>query len=94
MLYIIYAESANYCGYGQHFVVEAINEDDASAVAEQQIEEYFFDQDWDQLEEDYGPDFEGPHGSVVSVEEFGPDHESWKFYQDPTQAEFYIKVNF
>ena len=93
MLYLIYAESANYCGYGMHFVVEADCESDAHAAAEMSIEEYFYEQDSEECQEDYGDGFDGPYGSVVRIEEFGPEHGSWKFYQDPTQSEFYWKVN-
>ena len=91
MLYLIYAESANYCGYGMYFVVNADNESDAHAAAEMSVEEYFYEQDDEQCQED--GIFEGPYGSIVRIEEFGPEHEAWKHYQDPSQAEFYWKVN-
>jgi hypothetical protein len=95
MLYIVYAESANYCGYGQHFVVEANDEVEAQDFTEEAAEEYFCEQDRDQLEEDGWYDLDGMiFADIKSVEEFGPGHTSWEFYQDPSQAEFYIKVNF
>lgn len=95
MLYIIYAESANYCGYGQHFVVAADSEAQAEELALDACEDYFREQDEAQLEEDDWYDLDGMvFADIKSVEEFGPGHESWKFYQDPSQAEFYIKVNF
>ena len=52
----------------------------------------FFEQDEEQLVED-GLDTEGTFATITTIEEFGPEHDSWKFYQDPTQEEFYIKVN-
>jgi hypothetical protein len=92
MLYIIYAESANYCGYGQHFVVEA-NEVEAQELALDVIEDYFREQDESQLEEE-GHDLDGMmYSSIQTIELFDAEHDSWKFYQDPGQAEFYIKVN-
>lgn len=92
MLYLIYAESVNYCGYGQHFVTEALSEDHAKEKVEGAVEEYFFEQDQDQILEEYGPDYDECYGTIISVEPFDPTHESWKFYKDPTQSEFYIKV--
>jgi hypothetical protein len=90
MLYLIYAESANYAGYGQHFVVEAEAEEEAKELAEAEIEDYFYQQDQDQLEEE---DVEvHTYGSIVRVEEFGPGHDEWQYYLDPGQAQFYTKV--
>lgn len=94
MLYIIYAESANYCGYGQHFVVEADNEAQAEELAYGEIEDYFREQDESQLEEEgYGLDGI-VFGNIETTEPFDEAHDSWKYYKDPSQTEFYIKVNF
>jgi len=94
MLYIVYAESANYCGYGQHFVVEADDEVEAEDSVAEASEEYFCEQDRDQLEEE-DHDLEGmTFATTISVEPFDASHDSWKYYQDPSQAEFYIRVNF
>ena len=93
MLHIVYAESSNYCGYGQHFVVKNLETDpDAAVLLEEAIEEYFYEQDQEQLEED---EIEGsPFGCIITEEPFDEDHDSWVFYKDPSQAEFYIEVNF
>lgn len=93
MLYIIYAESANYACYGQHFVVDATSIYNASEQVLHAAEDYFFEQDEDQLIEDGYDEEEGPFADIKSIQPFGPEHEYWKFYQDPTQDEFYIKVN-
>jgi hypothetical protein len=96
MLYLVYAESANYAGYGQHFVVEAPNAGEVEALVSDDIEDYFYEQDSDQLKEELAEEeWEAidTYGSIERVEEFGPEHEQWKYYQDPTQAEFYWKVN-
>lgn len=93
MLYIVYAESANYAGYGQHFVVEADNESEAEELVLDATEDYFREQDESQLEEE-GHDMDGMmFATVQTVEEFNPEHDSWKYYKDPSQTEFYIKVN-
>jgi hypothetical protein len=93
MLYIVYAESANYCGYGQHFVVEANDEEDARELTLDVSEDYFREQDESQLEEEEY-DLDGMiYSNIQTVEEFNPEHDSWKYYKDPSQAEFYIKVN-
>ena len=93
MLYIVYAESANYCGYGQHFVVEAQDEEDARELTLDVSEDYFREQDESQLEEE-GYDLDGmTYSNIQTVEPFDAEHDSWKYYKDPSQAEFYIKVN-
>lgn len=92
MLYLVYCESAHYCGYGQHWVVDAIDEYDADYQVQPLADEYFFEQDEEQLVED-GLDTEGIYATVKTIEEFGPEHDSWKHYQDPKQEQFYIKVN-
>lgn len=95
MLYLIYAESANYAGYGLHFVVEAPNADAAHEIASPAVSDYFYEQDYDQLLEEYGEDADDMfYGSILSTEVFSPEHESWKYYIDPTQVDFYQKVNF
>jgi hypothetical protein len=94
MLYIIYCESANYCGYGQHFVVAADSEAQAEELALDACEDYFREQDESQLEEE-GYDLDGMmYSSIMTTEPFDAAHDSWKYYQDPGQTEFYIKVNF
>lgn len=93
MLYIVYAESANYCGYGQHFVVEAQDEEDARELTLDTAEEYFREQDESQLEEEEH-DLDGMiYSNIQTVEPFDVEHDSCKYYKDPSQAEFYIKVN-
>lgn len=91
MLYLVYAESYHYCGYGQHFVVEALSEEHATELCETAIDEYFYEQDGSQLEEEGIED--GPYGNVLTVEPFDSTHESWQYYQDPSQSEFYIEVS-
>ena len=91
MLYLVYAESANYAGYGQYFVVEAEDEQEAEVLAADAIEEFFYDQDDEQLQEEgEEPEF---YGSVGRIEEFSTEHEQWGYYTDPIQSLHYIKVN-
>jgi hypothetical protein len=94
MLYIIYAESANYCGYGQHFVVEADSETQAEELAYDTCEDYFREQDESQLEDDLFNLDGMVYSNIMTVEPFDAAHDSWKYYQDDSQAEFYIRVNF
>jgi hypothetical protein len=90
MLYIIYAESAQYCGYGQHFVVSAETKELAEALAEYTMQEYFYELYQEELEEDNIED-ECLY-SVQMIEEFHESHELWKYYQDPSQREFFTRV--
>ena len=93
MLFIVYAESANYAGYGQRFVVEASNTFEAEDLAQIAANDYFLEQDRDQLEEE-GVDLDDVLFSTIeTVEKFDENHECWQFYLDPSQEEFYYKVN-
>lgn len=93
MLYILYYESANYCGYGQHAVVRANNETEAELLADGPMEDYFYEQDQDQYLEDYGDDEGVTWANMRSCEELTPEHASWKYVVDPGQASFYDFVN-
>jgi hypothetical protein len=94
MLYIAYVESANYAGYGQHFVIKAETITEAETLLEAPAEDYFLEEDRDQLEEE-GVDLDTiTYASIRSLEEFNELHECWQFYLTPGQAEFYYKVNF
>lgn len=93
MLYLIYTESANYCGHVQHFVVEAPDEETARDLVADAAEEYWYEQDGDQYREEHDEDEDADFwADIKTCEEFGPGHESWQYYQDPGQAQFYIEV--
>lgn len=94
MLYLIYCESYHYCGYGQHFVVKADSEEMAEELVADAANEYFYEQDREQLEEEDLLFDTVDYFSIISVEPFDENHETWKFYKDPGQHEFYIEVNF
>jgi len=93
MLWLIYAESAHYCGHGQHFVVKAGSAEIAEDFAEGCMNDYFYEQDGDQLIED-DIDCDGCYYTVCSTELFDETHEHWGWYNDPDQSEFYVRVNF
>ena len=77
MLWLVYFESANYAGYGEHRLVEAETEDQARDIIEPIAEEYYWDEDHEQLEDD-GYDLDNCiFATITSVEEFTPDHEDW-----------------
>lgn len=84
MLFLVYAESANYVGYGEYFVVEAANSEDASDLVKPGAESYFYEQDYDQLLEDFGVDGANDmeYSSIVSVEEFNTEHPDWVYREE------------
>lgn len=90
MLWLIYAESATYTSYGQHFVVEAEDSWQAEALAESAIEEYFVEEDHDDIVAD-GLEVD-TYGTIINICEFDETHEQWEFYKDPSQSGFYIQV--
>lgn len=90
-LFILYCESAHYCGYGQHFVVEAPSEEEAEVLVESAADEYFCELYADEMDED--DLHEDISYTVCSVEPFHEGHDDWQFYKDYSQSQFYTKVN-
>lgn len=77
MLWLVYFESANYAGYGEHRLVEAETEDQARDIIEPIAEDFYMEEDRYQLEdEDYDID-NCNYACIKSVEEFTPEHEDW-----------------
>lgn len=84
MLWIVYFESNNYAGYGEHRLVEAETAEQAIELIEPVAEDLYMEEDRDQLEED-GYDLDDcVFASIVSVEPFNEDHEYWDF-RDSTE---------
>lgn len=81
MLYLLYAESLHYCGYGEHYVIEANSETDAIIKASDFIEDYFREQDYDQFLEENGVEAADSetYSTVLNVEVFDEMHDSWQF---------------
>lgn len=77
-LYLVYFESANYAGYGEHILVEAESEDAAREAVDPYANEFYYAEDAQQLEEEE-IDCEGFYATIVSVEEFNESHESWEY---------------
>lgn len=66
-LYVVYFESANYAGYGEHCLVWAESEDEArynEAVSEY-AEDYYRVQDAEQWFEEHGDDEEDSWASIM-----------------------------
>jgi hypothetical protein len=92
-MWIIYFESANYCGYGEYCIVNAETEDEARNIAEPYAESHYYDEDSDQYYQDYEGEEAECWASIMRVEEFGPEHDCWEYYQDPNQTHFYPVIN-
>lgn len=93
-LYVIYFESANYMGYGQHCLVWAVDEHEAESEASSYMDEVCRNQDYEQFVEENGEEAaeEAFWYSVESVELLkGSGLE--KYADDPSQSEFYPVVN-
>jgi hypothetical protein len=98
-LYVVYFESANYCGYGEHCLVWATDSEDAKEAATDYAEDHYYQQDEDQYKEEHehdDEDFEGPWASFTKdpyplASEEGEDICKWLL--DPTQVSFYPIVN-
>jgi len=93
-LYLIYFESANYAGYGHHCVVKAWSEDEAEDLAQEYMEDTYYEEDSDQW---YDENSESPcnWAEVRTIEEFGPEHDTWEYFMDEKQREhFYPCIGF
>lgn len=91
--YLAYCESANYCGYGQHFVITAVTEQQAEELLESVAQEFFYEEDSELLIEDgIDEDDVCSYYHLVRMELFDETHPSWKYYTDPSQSQFYIEV--
>lgn len=98
-LYLIEYENAHWCGGESHVVVWAHSEDDAQEEASLHMEEAMrelYSTEYEEQAAEYGEE-ESPYDEesayiVNAVDEFGPEHSHWEYYQDPGQAEFYPVV--
>ena len=94
MIYLIEFESSRWCGAPSYCVVEANSEVDAENRASNYMEDFMLELYWDEDNELRDEDAtEDSAYSVISVEEFGPTHECWKFYTDPEQSQFFPLVS-
>ena len=96
-LYLITYEGSQWCGASDtHVVVSAETPQDAEDKASFHMEEEMrdlFSAEYEELieEEGEGADEECAY-VVTSVEEFGPEHESWKYYKHETQSQFFPEI--
>jgi hypothetical protein len=92
-LYVIYFESANYCGAGEHCVVWASSPEEAETKADYYMQDYYYDQDYEQFAEENDGEEPDTYYNVVSVELLS-ESDQLEFYNDPAQrAAFYPCVN-
>lgn len=65
--YVVYYESAHYAGAGEYFEVEAGSESAAIEITSLWAEDYFYEQDYDYLVEDYGADADAmsPYSTIM-----------------------------
>jgi hypothetical protein len=64
-LYVVYFESANYCGYGEHCLVWATSPEDAENEATSYAEDFYYEQDSAQFEEEHDHENEGAWASFT-----------------------------
>lgn len=94
--FLIDYENAHWCGGQLYVVVNAKDEYQAQDKAEQHMEECqreLFADEYDMQESDEGNDYSDESAvSINSIEEFDVTHEYWRFYKNPSQAEFYPEI--
>ena len=102
-MYLITYESAHWCGAADTYVVVHADSAEAAQDAaydhmEQEMRELFVNEyacsGQELSDDDEGFDDYESAVVVVSVEEFGPSHEQWKWFCDPTQrVNFYPQID-
>lgn len=99
MLWLINYESSEWCGGESHVVVVAETADEASYLAEDHMDSNMrelFSDEYRELAESYdeaGEDMEWNCAYTInSIEAFDENHESWKFYCDPSQEQFFPTI--
>lgn len=94
--FVVYATSANYCGYGEYCRVWALDEEDAKHASSDYFEDLYYQQDEEQYIEENGEDYDCCGWSHIE-EAYALDSEEAKdvrgYLQDPNQAHFYPLVN-
>lgn len=96
-LFLIEYEGSQWCGGKSHCVVLAENEIDAEDLAADFMDESMrelFSSEYDEDAEEGGSAEEEQAYMVISVEEFGPTSEEWKWFIDEDQRQFFPCVNF
>lgn len=99
MLWLIDYESSQWCGGQSHVVVVAETADEANYLAEDHMESTMrelFSDEYADLEAEYAEDgvdavFDCAY-TINSIEAFDENHESWKFYCDPSQEQFFPTI--
>ncbi len=89
-LYIVEFCSANYAGASSHCLVWATSVLGAEALANQYAEEYYREEDGDQIADD-GLDDE-PASSIIGAE-LVEDSDHKEYVNDPSQVSFYPVLN-
>lgn len=96
MLYLIEYESSRWANASHYCVVEADSPEHAKDLASEYMEEHmlelFFDDDIELRAEEGDDATTDCSYSVMSVEEFGSQHEYWKYFKDPEQSQFFPLV--
>lgn len=96
-LFVVYFESANYCGYGEHCLVWATDEYDAREAASSYAENFYYEQDYDQWEEEIEgcDDSDVSWATITEVYPLASDaaEDVRRYLQDDTQKHFYPIVN-
>jgi len=89
-LYIIEYESAHWCGGGSTVLVWAEDTEMALVFAEGHMDEAMRELFSDEYNDEEGGEYEQECAYAVNtIEVFDEKHEQWKFFCDPSQAEFY-----
>jgi len=95
MLWLIDYESSQWCGGQSNVVVVADSEDEALGLAELHMEENMrelFSGEYEEDANEGGNCDEECAYAVNSCEPFDETHESWQFYIDPSQEQFFPTI--
>lgn len=94
-LYVVYFESVNYAGYGEHCLVWADSETEAmyNAAVVDYAEEFYREQDEEQFEEEHGENMDDVVWANIQSAELVAGSKYEEYLKDETQAQFYPLLN-
>lgn len=92
--YVVYFESANYCGAGEYCIVQAETVEEATVLASAYAEEYYYEEDELQYVEDNGEsDLVGVTWSTIISVELLENSNVLDFVYMEDQKQFYPRIN-
>lgn len=90
---MVYFESANYAGYGEHCLVWASSEDEARSEASDYAEEFYYEQDEAKFLEEHECENTDMWATIIYTAPLAKFPNVQEYIKHPIQSTFYPIVN-